>query len=146
MALLLLVLTTHLKFLRHTVLFWVFLILERIIMLFLNCERNIISLERSINNTNLSGLRLDPVWKKKSYNLSRLTLRKEKSPQGDYPSSLKLELLYENDWVLYPHETWTTRFTHRGITANFSEQEHSVPQKLPVDSVHPQNRYLTLLP
>lgn len=106
MALLLLVLTTHLKFLRHTVLFWVFLILE-IIMLFLNCERTIISLERSINNTNLSGLRLNGIQseKKKSYNLSRLTLRKEKSPQGDYPSSLKLELLYENDCVLYPHET-----------------------------------------
>lgn len=65
MALLLLVLTTHLKFLRHTVLFWVFLILERIIMLFLNCERNIISLERSINNTNLSGLRLNGIQSEK---------------------------------------------------------------------------------
>lgn len=105
MALLLLVLT-HLKFLRHTFLFEVFLILERIIMLFLNCERNIISLETSINNTNLSGLRLSGIQseKKKSYNLSQLTSRKENSPQGDYPSSLKLELLYENDCVLYPHE------------------------------------------
>lgn len=34
-------------------------------MLFLNCERNIISLERSINNTNLSGLRLNGIQSEK---------------------------------------------------------------------------------
>lgn len=71
--------------------FYVFLILEKISCswIILNCERNIISLERPVNNTNLRSLRLSGIQSAPTSNLIiywanfKKKREKEKSPQGD---------------------------------------------------------------